>query len=247
MPLARLMSKDYAKTLAASISPDKASSSLELGKDIVTAPAPEEPDETTHFSVVDRNGMAVSNTYTLEGGYGSRVVVKGAGFLLNNEMGDFNKNPGVTLPDGTIGTAANLIDPGKRMLSSMVPTIVARNGKPVLITGSPGGRTIINTVFCVVLNVTEYGMSVRAAVDAPRMHHQWLPDAVTLERSGASDDLVQKLRAMGHTVNVGGSQGDANSIAIDQAGMAWGANDRRSPDGRASTPTTHLTTVASEK
>jgi gamma-glutamyltranspeptidase/glutathione hydrolase len=248
MPLTRLMSKDYAKTLAASINPDKASSSLELGKDIVTAPAQEEPDETTHFSVVDRNGMAVSNTYTLEGGYGSRVVVKGAGFLLNNEMGDFNKNPGVTLPDGTIGTPANLIDPGKRMLSSMVPTIVvARNGKTVLVTGSPGGRTIINTVFNVVLSVTEYGMSVRAAVDAPRMHHQWLPDTVTIERSGASDDLVQKLKAMGHTVNIGGSQGDANSIAIDQAGVAWGANDRRSPDGRASAPTTHLTTVASGK
>jgi gamma-glutamyltranspeptidase/glutathione hydrolase len=191
--------------------------------------------------------MAVSNTYTLEGGYGSRVVVKGAGFLLNNEMGDFNKNPGVTLPDGTIGTPANLIDPGKRMLSSMVPTIVARNGRTVLITGSPGGRTIINTVFNVVLNVTEYGMSVRAAVDGARMHHQWLPDIVTIERSGATDDLVQKLKAMGHTVNVGGSQGDANSIAIDQAGVAWGANDRRSPDGRASAPTTHLTTVASEK
>ena len=248
MPLTRLMAKDYAKTLAASINPDKASSSLELGKDIVTAPAQEEPDETTHFSVVARNGMAVSNTYTLEGGYGSRVVVKGAGFLLNNEMGDFNKNPGVTLPDGTIGTPANLIDPGKRMLSSMVPTIVvARNGKTVLVTGSPGGRTIINTVFNVVLSVTEYGMSVRAAVDAPRMHHQWLPDTVTIERSGASDDLVQKLKAMGHTVNIGGSQGDANSIAIDQAGVAWGANDRRSPDGRASAPTTHLTTVASGK
>src|SRR4029077_2074143 len=171
------MTKRYAKTLAASIRPDKASSSLELGKDIVTQPPQQEPDETTHFSVVDRNGMAVSNTYTLEGGYGSRVVVKGAGFLLNNEMGDFNKNPGVTLPDGTIGTPANLIDPGKRMLSSMTPAIVTKNGKLVLVTGSPGGRTIINTVFNVVFSVVEFGMSVRAAVDAPRMHHQWLPDS----------------------------------------------------------------------
>jgi gamma-glutamyltranspeptidase/glutathione hydrolase len=244
MPLAKLMSKDYAKTLAASINPEKASSSIELGKDIVTMPPPE-ADETTHFSIVDRNGMAVSNTYTLEGGYGSRVVVKGAGFLLNNEMGDFNKNPGVTSPDGTIGTPANLIDPGKRMLSSMTPAIVTKSGKVVLITGSPGGRTIINTVLSVVLNATEFGMSVRAAVDAPRMHHQWLPDSVAIERSGATDDLVQKLKAMGHTVTIDGAQGDANSIAIDATGTAWGANDRRSPDGKASVPEAHLTAAAS--
>src|SRR5204862_1423097 len=113
----------------------------------------------------DRAGMAVSNTFTLEGGYGSRVVVKGAGFLLNNEMGDFNKNPGVTAADGTIGTPPNLIDPGKRMLSSMTPTIVSKGGKVVLITGSPGGRTIINTVFTVVLGVTEFGLNARDAVD----------------------------------------------------------------------------------
>ena len=122
--------------------------------------------------------MAVANTYTLEGGFGSRVVVKGAGFLLNNEMGDFNKNPGVTDVTGTIGTPPNLIDPGKRMLSSMTPTMVTKAGKVVLITGSPGGRTIINTVLSVVLGVTEFGLNVREAVDAPRMHHQWLPDTV---------------------------------------------------------------------
>jgi gamma-glutamyltranspeptidase/glutathione hydrolase len=246
MPLDRVMSKPYAKTLAASIDPNKASSSLELGKDIVS-PAPQEPDETTQFSIVDRGGMAVSNTYTLEGGYGSRVVVKGAGFLLNNEMGDFNKNPGVTSADGTIGTPANLIDPGKRMLSSMCPTLVTKNGKLVLITGSPGGRTIINTVFNVVLNVTEFGMSVRAAVDGTRMHHQWLPDQVTIERNGATDALVQALEAMGHKVTTGGAQGDANSIAIDESGTAWGASDRRSPDGKASVPAVHLTSAASRQ
>src|SRR5690349_4460985 len=136
IPLARLLSKEYGKTLASTIDPAKASSSVELGKDIVTTTS-QEPDETTHYSVIDKDGMAVSTTTTLEGGYGSRVVVKGAGFLLNNEMGDFNKNPGVTLADGTIGTPANLIDPGKRMLSSMTPTIVAKDGKTVLITGSP--------------------------------------------------------------------------------------------------------------
>jgi gamma-glutamyltranspeptidase/glutathione hydrolase len=250
MPLAKLMSKDYAKTLAASIDPAKASSSAELGKDILSATPQQEPDETTHFSVIDRNGMAVSSTYTLEGGYGSRVVVKGAGFLLNNEMGDFNKNPGITDDKGTIGTPANLIDPGKRMLSSMVPTIVTRGGKVVLITGSPGGRTIINTVFNVVFNVVEFGMSVRGAVDAPRLDHEWMPDRVRIERNGsdpaALDTLIQSLTAMGHLdVAAGSVQGDANSIAIDASGVAWGANDRRSPDGRASTPTTHLTTTAS--
>jgi gamma-glutamyltranspeptidase / glutathione hydrolase len=233
IPLARLLSKEYAKTLAATIDRAKASSSVELGKDIVTATS-QEPEETTHYSVIDKDGMAVSTTTTLEGGYGSRVVVKGAGFILNNEMGDFNKNPGVTLSDGTIGTPANLIDPGKRMLSSMTPAIVSRNGKVVLITGSPGGRTIINTVFNVVLNVTEFGMDVRAAVDAPRMHHQWLPDQVTIERSGATDEMVAALKKMGHTVRAGNVQGDANSIGVDASGVAWGAADSRSPDGKAS-------------
>ena len=241
VPLGNLLSKEYARTLAASIDPAKASSSVELGKDIVTLPPGQEPEETTHFSVIDRSGMAVSNTYTLEGGYGSRVVVKGAGFLLNNEMGDFNKNPGVTLPDGTIGTPANLIDPGKRMLSSMTPTIVSKDGKVVLITGSPGGRTIINTVFTVVLAVTEFGMNVRDAVDAPRMHHQWLPDSVTIERAGGNDALVQKLGAMGHTVRVGSQQGDANSILVDAGGTAWGAHDKRSPDGKVSVAGARLT------
>jgi gamma-glutamyltranspeptidase/glutathione hydrolase len=230
MPLAKLLSKDYARTLASTIDPNAATSSLDLGKDIVT---PSEPGDTTHFSVIDRDGMAVSNTYTLEGGYGSKVVVSGTGFLLNNEMGDFNKDPGVTLPDGTIGTPANLIDPGKRMLSSMTPTIVMKDRKLVLITGSPGGRTIINTVFNVVLAVTEFGMNVREAVDFPRIDHEWLPDTVQLERSGASDDLLQKLRAMGHIVTVGGPQGDANSILVDADGTAWGANDRRNAGGKA--------------
>jgi gamma-glutamyltranspeptidase/glutathione hydrolase len=246
IPLSTLLSKDHARQLAASIKADKASSSVELGKDIVTASA-QEPDETTHFSVIDRDGMAVSNTYTLEGGYGSRVVVKGAGFLLNNEMGDFNKNPGVTLPDGTIGTPANLIDPGKRMLSSMTPTIVSKGGKVILITGSPGGRTIINTVFTVVLNVTEFGMNVRDAVDAPRMHHQWLPDAVTIERAGVTKDLTLQLTALGHTVKEGASQGDANSILVDAGGTAWGAADKRSSDGKASPAGPRLTSTAARQ
>jgi gamma-glutamyltranspeptidase/glutathione hydrolase len=210
---------------------------MDLGKDIITSTAAAaEPDETTHFSVIDRNGMAVSNTYTLEGGYGSRVVVKGAGFLLNNEMGDFNKRPGVTDLEGNIGTAPNLIDPGKRMLSSMSPVIVTRGGRLVLVTGSPGGRTIINTVLSVVLGVTEFGLNIRDAVDAPRLHHQWLPDTVRIESDGVPADVVERLRAMGHVVNVGGRQGDANSIYVDDHGVAWGANDRRTPDGTVAVP-----------
>jgi gamma-glutamyltranspeptidase/glutathione hydrolase len=247
VPLKTLLSKDHARDVARSIEPGKASRSAELGKDLLPHAQPSEPDETTHFSVIDRDGMAVSNTYTLEGGYGSRVVVKGAGFLLNNEMGDFNKNPGVTLPDGTIGTPANLIDPGKRMLSSMTPTIVSKGGKVVLITGSPGGRTIINTVFTVVLNVTEFGMNVRDAVDGPRMHHQWLPDTVTIERAGATEELMASLRALGHTVRDGGGQGDANSILVDAGGMAWGAADKRNADGKASPAGTRLTSTAARK
>jgi gamma-glutamyltranspeptidase/glutathione hydrolase len=236
VPVARLTSKAYAESVSKTIDPQHASSSVELGKDIVTPHVPPEPDETTHFSIVDRNGMAVSNTFTLEGGYGSHVVVKGAGFLLNNEMGDFNKQPGVTDLDGNIGTAPNLIDPGKRMLSSMSPVIVTRGGHLVLVTGSPGGRTIINTVLSVVLGVTEFGLNIRDAVDAPRIHHQWLPDVVRIEADGVPADVVQRLRGMGHVVNVGGHQGDANSIFVDGRGVPWGANDGRSPDGAVAVP-----------
>jgi gamma-glutamyltranspeptidase / glutathione hydrolase len=163
VPAARLTSKAHAKAVGASIDPAKASISVELGKDIVSLTLPAEPDETTHFSVIDRNGMAVSNTYTLEGGYGSHVVVSGTGFLLNNEMGDFNKKPGETNTTGDIGTPANLIAPGKRMLSSMTPTMVVKDGKLVLLTGSPGSRTIMNTVLAIVLSVTEYGLDGRKA------------------------------------------------------------------------------------
>ena len=235
MPVTWLTSKTYARTLAASIDLAKASSSVELGRDIVTAPADDEPDETTQFSVVDKDGMAVSNTYTLEGGYGSKVVVAGAGFLLNNEMGDFNKKPGETNRQGDIGTPANLIDPGKRMLSSMTPTIVTKGGRLALVTGSPGGRTIINTVLNVILDVTAYGMDGRQAVDAPRLHHQWLPDTAVFEEGALPDAVVAALRAMGHDVTLRGRQGDAESILFDPAtGTAYGINDRRSADSKAS-------------
>jgi gamma-glutamyltranspeptidase/glutathione hydrolase len=168
------------------------------------------------------------------------VVVEGAGFLLNNEMGDFNKKPGETNPQGDIGTAANLIAPGKRMLSSMTPTIVRKDGRTVLVTGSPGGRTIINTVLSVVLGVVEFGMTPREAVDAQRIHHQWLPDQTTIEAEAVSPEDLERLRAMGHTIRVSRvrwSQGDAHSIWIDLAtGEAHGVNDRRTKDSKASVP-----------
>jgi gamma-glutamyltranspeptidase/glutathione hydrolase len=237
VPVAKLTSKAHAKSVAATIDLAKASSSVELGKDIVTATPAQEPDATTHYSVIDRQGMAVTTTTTLEGSYGSHVVVKGAGFLLNNEMGDFNKKPGTTDLTGNIGTPANLIDPGKRMLSSMTPAMVVRNGKVVLLTGSPGGRTIINTVFTIVLGVVEYGLTGREAVDLPRMHHQWLPDRASVEPNGATDEVIAALKAMGHDVaRAGGRQGDAHSIWVAPDGTVYGVNDRRTVDSRASTP-----------
>jgi gamma-glutamyltranspeptidase/glutathione hydrolase len=235
VPVAKLTSKPHARDLIKTIDPRKASSSVALGKDIVTVPAQAEPDETTHFSVIDKDGMAVSNTYTLEGGYGSHVVIKGTGILLNNEMGDFNKKPGTTNLTGDIGTPANLIAPNKRMLSSMTPTIVARNGRLVLVTGSPGGRTIINTVLNIVLNVTAWEMTGREAIDAPRSHHQWLPDSLTIEENGVSTEVLEKLKSLGHEVSMRGRQGSAQSIWIHPVtGTAFGVADRRDSTAKAS-------------
>lgn len=234
VPIERLTSKDYADSLARSIDPLHATRSVSLAPDLVTA---SEPDETTHFSVVDAEGNAVSQTYTLEGGYGSGVVVRGAGFLLNNEMGDFNKKAGYTSVAGDIGTPANLIAPGKRMLSSMTPVILARDNALLLVTGSPGGRTIPNTVIDVVLGVTAYKLPVRAAVDAPRLHHQWLPDVTEFESGAISTAAQFELAAMGHTLRQrpAQSQGDAHSIWYDaKTKTAYGANDTRSPDSKAS-------------
>jgi gamma-glutamyltranspeptidase/glutathione hydrolase len=239
VPVARLTSKSYARELAQGIDTARATSSVALGTDIVTQPAGTESDETTHFSIVDADGMAVSNTYTLEGGFGSFVVVPGTGFLLNNEMGDFNKKPGETNASGDIGTAANLIAPGKRMLSSMTPAIVRHGGRTVLVTGSPGGRTIPNTVLSIVLNVTAFGMPVRAAVDGQRIHHQWLPDQVIIEADALDSAGVASLTARGHAVRVvpRWAIGDGHSITIDpRSGLASGANDRRSAGSGVAVP-----------
>ena len=229
MPLDRLLDKEYAATLRASIDPDKASISDENNFAQVY-----ESEDTTHFSVVDKDGNMVSLTYTLENGYGSRIVAEGSGYLLNNEMGDFNAVPGVTNRNGQIGTPPNLIAPGKRMLSSMSPTIVAKDGKPVMAVGSPGGRTIINTTLQLILNVVDHGMNIAQSVEAPRIHHQWLPDVISMEDSGFSPDTIQLLNSRGHEVRVRGEQGTAMGVFYDrEAGLFLGGSDSRAGDGGA--------------
>jgi gamma-glutamyltranspeptidase / glutathione hydrolase len=236
VPVKKLTSKKYARELAAGISMETATGSVSMMPRLVTI-ADGEPEETTHISVVDRSGMAVAMTYTLEGGFGSHVVARGTGILLNNEMGDFNKKPGYTSLTGDIGTEPNLIAPGKRMLSSMSPAIVTKGGELALVTGSPGGRTIINTVVNVLINALAYDMDVRTAVDAPRYHHQWLPDSVTFEDKAIPDSTVARLQAMGHAVKLRGRQGDAHTIRFDaKTRTAHGANDLRSADSKASVP-----------
>ncbi len=229
VPVHRLTSKAYAEHLRADIDPLNAS---------VSAPSdvtePYESPETTHYSVVDRNGMAVSVTYTLESGYGSAITVPGAGFLLNNEMGDFNAGPGLTDDGGLIGTRPNLARPEQRMLSSMTPSIVTKDGELVAVVGSPGGRTIINTVMQVILNFVEFEMNIQEAVNAPRLHHQWLPDNVRFERDGLPPATVAELERRGYTLSVQGGQGLAHSIMIDpENGDRLGAADPRNVDAGA--------------
>ena len=177
---ATLLDKEFAKNLAAGINLQKATPSADLAKDFNIS---KESEDTTHFSIVDGQGMAVSNTYTLEQSYGSKVMVRGAGFLLNNEMLDFNWFPGETTKSGRVGTKPNLIAPSKKMLSSQTPVIVAKNGLPYLVTGSPGSRTIINTVFNIIINVIDFEMTAQEAVDAARLHHQWFPDKAYFEEA----------------------------------------------------------------
>ncbi len=226
----RLITPEYAATVASGISMEKATPSASLAPPMLLS---DESPQTTHFSVVDGDGMAVSNTTTLEASWGARIVVKGAGFVLNNEMGDFNWFPGETNTAGRIGTEANTIEPGKRMLSSQTPVIVSQGGSPVLVTGSPGGRTIINTVMEMVLYTLGYGMPLDKAMAAPRFHHQWFPDRLVIEnRDGVvTGDAVDELRDRGHDVSVrslAGFQGDAHSIMIDlKSGERHGVADFR--------------------
>jgi gamma-glutamyltranspeptidase/glutathione hydrolase len=184
--------------------------------------------------VVDKDRNAVSLTYTLEAGYGSLITVPGAGFLLNNEMGDFNAGPGLTNNEGLIGTEPNLARPGKRMLSSMTPAILAKDGRLFMVVGSPGGRTIINTVLLAILNVVDHEMNIQQAIDAPRFHHQWLPDRIAYEKFGLSPDTLEALRARGHSLYEAGSQGVAQAILLNsKEDLLEGGFDRRAPDSGA--------------
>jgi gamma-glutamyltranspeptidase/glutathione hydrolase len=229
MPLLELLSKDYANLLRGSIDESTASVS-----DPGSFTWGYESPETTHFSVVDGARNAVSVTYTLEYSYGSGIVVPGAGFLLNNEMGDFNGKPGLTDTRGLIGTPPNVAEPGKRMLSSMSPTIVAKDGALFMVTGSPGGRTIINTTLQTILNVVDHGMNAQAAVDAGRIHHQWLPDRISYEAQLFSPDTVKLLEALGHETRAQSRQGVAEVIVVNpETGVLEGGVDGRAPDGGA--------------
>jgi gamma-glutamyltranspeptidase / glutathione hydrolase len=229
VPVGGLISKRYAERLRAGIRPDKAtpSSSIKPG-----APAEFESDQTTHYSVVDADGTAVSTTTTLNGSYGNGQIVTGGGFLLNNEMDDFSAKPGSPNMFGLIGGRANEIAPHKRMLSSMTPTIVTKDDRTFLVVGSPGGSRIITTVLQVIMNVIDYEMNVQEAVDAPRFHHQWVPDEIGIERRGFPLDVIRALEALGHKTKPFGDMGDVHAIVIDlKTGARLGASDPRN-DGR---------------
>lgn len=225
MPLDTLLSKNYAKKIIHEIS-RKVFPKENFGE-------LKEHNETTHYSTADEFGNAVSTTYTINSAYGSKVVVEGAGFLMNNEMDDFSAKPGTPNQFGLIGSEANSIQPGKRMLSSMSPVIVLKNNKPYLVTGSPGGATIITSVLQVVMNVIEFGMNVRDAVELPRIHHQYLPNQIEYEKYGLSNDVKENLKKEGEVIGVKKNLGCVESILIDEAGIFWGASDPRGGSGLA--------------
>jgi gamma-glutamyltranspeptidase / glutathione hydrolase len=227
-PIATLIAKDYAAKQRASIDLDHATPAT----DVFSPAPPHEGGNTTHYSVVDSRGNAVSNTYTLNFPYGVGLVAAGTGVLLNNELDDFTAAPGASNAFGLVGYEANLPGPGKRPLSSMSPTIVLKDGKPVLVTGSPGGSRIISTVLQVIVNVLDYHMDVAAAVAAPRLHHQWLPDEVRIEH-GFAEDTLAGLRAKGHRAIEPMGQTSANSIAVTPNGLL-GAPDPRTRGAEAS-------------
>ena len=238
-PVERLTDKNYAAKIRDSIKPDKAGISSELGKDDV---ASHEGSNTTHFSIVDVAGNAVSLTYTLNDWFGARVVASGTGVLMNDEMDDFTPNPGGPNADGVVRSEANAIAPGKIPLSSMSPTIITKDGKPVLILGTPGGKRIITTVLQTIVNAVDFQMNIQEAVDAPRIHHQWLPDETNVEPYGLSPDTRRILEAMGYRF---GDSLPANHVAAIMVGAPslegkvigrnrfYGANDPRRGTGLA--------------
>ena len=250
VPVAGLLDRAYTDGLMKNFSPTKATPSegLAPGRPAGLSSIPPrrspfasglEATETTHFSVVDAAGNAVTNTYTLNGGYGSGVTIPGTGILMNNEMDDFTAKVGVKNMFGLLQGPANAIVPSKRPLSSMTPTFVFKDGKLLVATGSPGGPTIINTVLQIIVNIVDHGMPAAAAVEAPRVHHQWMPDTFTYERYGMSADTVALLTAMGHTLKErvsyeGSYQGDGETIFVDpKTNLRHGAADPRKPDSKA--------------
>lgn len=225
VPVEMLINDNYIHSRMSNFDPTKASvsDSIRSGQAI-------ESLETTHFSIVDHEGNTVSLTTTINGAYGAKTVVQGAGFLLNNEMDDFSAKPGTPNMFGLIGAEANKIVPGKRMLSSMTPTIVTKNGKTFLTTGSPGGSTIITSVFQTIVNVIDHQMTASEAVAAPRFHHQWLPDEIRFEEKGFDQNVIDSLQKMGHAINQEGKIGKVECIYYNEDGLIEGAADIRADD-----------------
>jgi gamma-glutamyltranspeptidase/glutathione hydrolase len=226
VPIEGLTSKKYSSELVKTINPERATPSSDIKAGNPTA---YEPANTTHYTVVDSEGNVVSNTYTLNNSYGSGVTARGTGILLNNEMDDFTSKPGVPNAYGLLQGEANAIAPRKRPLSAMTPTIVLQNGKLFFAVGSPGGPTIINTVFQVLVNVIDFKMNLQQAIDYPRIHHQWMPDSVRWEPYGLNKDTRAALLKRGHTfAERPGYMGDAEGIMIEpKTGMRLGASDPR--------------------
>jgi gamma-glutamyltranspeptidase/glutathione hydrolase len=230
MPQQGLLSKAYAQERMRDFNPNQATSSEAIS---AGNPAAFESDETTHFSIVDTQGNAISITTTLNGGYGNRVIVAGAGFLLNNEMDDFSIKPGFPNIYGLVGGEANAIAPGKRMLSSMTPSIVEKDGQLLMVVGTPGGSTIITSVFQTILNVIEHDMGMQEAVTAPRFHHQWQPDMIQYEPLLLDSMGIVKLEALGHQLRNRGSIGRVDAILVLPDGRLEGGADPRGDDTAA--------------
>ncbi|MBZ0178221.1 MAG: gamma-glutamyltransferase [Melioribacteraceae bacterium] len=224
VPVDVLISKEYSKIIFNEISDTAASAETIYPGDFNQI----ESHETTHYSVIDSEGNAVSVTTTINSAYGSKIVCEGAGFLFNNEMDDFSSKPGEPNQFGLIGSEANKIEPRKRMLSSMSPTIVLKNDQPILILGAPGGSTIITSVIQVLINVLHFGMDIKQAVDVPRIHHQWRPDRLDYENFGLSDDVISNLIKRKHIIGNKRIVGRVQAIFVDQEqNVYFGASDKR--------------------
>ncbi len=223
IPLEEMLSKPYAKRRAATIRPERATPSAEVGGG---NPAGYESEETTHYSIVDAQGNAAAVTYTLNYSYGSGVTAKGTGILLNNEMDDFTAKPGSPNAYGLLQSENNAIEPGKRPLSAMSPTIVSEGGKLRLALGTPGGPTIISSVLQTILDVLDFGMNVQQAVDYPRFHHQWMPDLLYMESYGFSPDTIEALRRKGHKISFGRAMGQVMAIEVEGDYLAGAADSR---------------------